>query len=523
METEKPGALRYPPRLNQAESDDLVQAVKNWALAHGLTIRPQPSVVSDDVDPQGLLAINVPVTLFPSPFPRQCFDQARSVQQTYNELYAAISRDEEFLAGAVDEVRDGDEFTSNLWDVHLRVKKEGYTQNLSLGLFRSDYLVHQDLPGNEPQIKQVEFNTIAASFGGLSAQTTLLHKFLSTSEYPLLQQSITPESLVLPENDSARGLAAGMRAAFDAYGDSELGHERCILFVVQDGERNVFDQRHLEYALNDTLDPIRVFRIPFSQLLDHTSIAQTPKRQLLYHLPRNRSKTFEASVVYLRAGYGPSDYPDQRAWEARYHLERSAAIKCPTVLTQVAGTKKVQQLLATPRSDADADADGPSILGRFIPDPDDAPLSAQVWRTFSNIYPMDTSEAGRKARQVALDPELCLHYVLKPQREGGGNNHYREDIPVFLEKTPESHWGAYILMELITPPKQENIILRNGKLEEGGVICELGIYGTCVWNQSTGELLRNEEAGYLLRTKGDTSNEGGVAAGYGCMDSCALV
>lgn len=34
-------------------------------------------------------------------------------------------------------VRDGDEFTANLWDVHLRVKKEGYTQvRRLLGKFR---------------------------------------------------------------------------------------------------------------------------------------------------------------------------------------------------------------------------------------------------------------------------------------------------------------------------------------------------------------------------------------------------
>lgn len=78
-------------------------------------------------------------------------------------------------------------------------------------------------------------------------------------------------------------------------------------------------------------------------------------------------------------------------------------------------------------------------------------------------------------------------------------------------------------MELITPPAVQNIILRNGKLEQGGVICELGVYGTCLWDQETGEVLRNEEAGYLLRTKGDQSEEGGVAAGFGCMDSCRLV
>ena len=78
-------------------------------------------------------------------------------------------------------------------------------------------------------------------------------------------------------------------------------------------------------------------------------------------------------------------------------------------------------------------------------------------------------------------------------------------------------------MELITPPPVANTILRNGLLEHGGVICELGVYGTCLWDQGTGEVLRNEESGYLLRTKGDQSEEGGVAAGFGCMDSVSLV
>lgn len=237
---------------------------------------------------------------------------------------------------------------------------------------------------------------------------------------------------------------------------------------------------------------------------------------MLYRLPRNASKVYEVATVYLRAGYGPGDYPDQKAWDARYHLERSAAIKCPTVLTQLAGTKKVQQVLATPRPSSAS-----SMLGRFIKD--DTPAASELWKTFTNIYPMDTSEAGLEARKKALDPELAKAYVLKPQREGGGNNTYRGAIPGFLKSIPESHWASYILMELITPPPVSNLILRNGNLEQGGVICELGIYGTCLWDQKSGEVKHNEQAGYLLRTKGDQSEEGGVAAGFGCMDSCALV
>ena len=86
-----------------------------------------------------------------------------------------------------------------------------------------------------------------------------------------------------------------------------------------------------------------------------------------------------------------------------------------------------------------------------------------------------------------------------------------------------AHWKSYILMEIITPPALSNIILRNGAVESGGVICELGVYGTCLWDQKTGKVLHNEKAGYLLRTKGDKSEEGGVAAGFGSMDSVRLV
>jgi glutathione synthase len=339
---------------------------------------------------------------------------------------------------------------------------------------------------------------------------------LASTEYPLLQSQIPSGTLDLPHNNTVEGLATGIQEAYKAYGEPTLSHPKCVIFLVQGGERNVFDQRHLEWQVTKTSPSIPVFRLAYADTLARTTIADTPKRQLLYHLPRNPSQVFEVAVIYMRSGYGPSDYPDQSAWDARYHLERSNAIKCPTVLTQLAGTKKVQQVLATPQASSAA-----SIMGKFIKD--DTPEAVELRKTFTNIYPMDTSEAGLKARQLALDPEQAKAYVLKPQREGGGNNIYRGAIPGFLKSIPESHWGSHILMELITPPPVSNMILRNGVVEQGGVICELGVYGACVWNQNTGEIKHNAEAGYLLRTKGDQSEEGGVAAGFGCMDSCSLV
>jgi len=332
----------------------------------------------------------------------------------------------------------------------------------------------------------------------------------------LLENPIPKSRLDLPDNSSTSGLAFGLRTAFDTYQKANSSKECCIIFLVQDPERNIFDQRHLEYKLQESSPPPRVFRLPFSKILSQTSVADTPKRQLLYHLPNNPSKTFEVAVVYFRAGYGPQDYPDPIAWQARLHIERSNAIKCPSILTQLAGAKKVQQVLATPKS-----ASQTSILAHFTNTP--PPIIEDLEKTFTNIFPLDDSPAGLTARKIATDLERCKGYVLKPQREGGGNNIYRSAIPPFLASLPETHWKSYILMEIITPPPMHNFILRNGVIEQGGVICELGIYGTCLWDQETKEVSHNEEAGYLLRTKGDKSEEGGVAAGFGAMDSCSFV
>lgn len=93
----------YPPEETSDEIKHLVSLIKDWSITHGLAVRPPPSVISAGTDPHGILATTAPVTLFPSPFPRVCFDQARSIQEAYNELYASIAQDEEFLKSIVEE------------------------------------------------------------------------------------------------------------------------------------------------------------------------------------------------------------------------------------------------------------------------------------------------------------------------------------------------------------------------------------------------------------------------------------
>lgn len=101
----------------------------------------------------------------------------------------------------------------------------------------------------------------------------------------------------------------------------------------------------------------------------------------------------------------------------------------------------------------------------------------ELMSCFTGIYPLDQSKEGQEAIQKALaNPEK---YVMKPQREGGGNNTYGVDIPPRIREMTKEELSAYILMERICPPPYRNALVRQGKMTEENVICELGIYG--IW------------------------------------------
>ncbi|KAI9374925.1 hypothetical protein BJX61DRAFT_495978 [Aspergillus egyptiacus] len=508
----------YPPSLNPAQKEFLVRTVKDWATQNGLMVRPAPTFVGKDSDPNGVLATNAPVTLFPSPFPRACFEEAKALQTVYNKLYAAITCNEGWIGKIMEDLIDVDDFISNLWKVHLAVQKEGYAQTLSLGLFRSDYMPHISSSSTAPQLKQVEFNTISSSFGGLSSLVASLHSELLDSPpgHPI---AYPPHQLLtsgkIPENSAVETLSAGLATAHSAYGPSKSNPQlpTCILFVLQENERNIFDQLALSRQLTKA-HKIPVFRLLSSEVLDHTSIpASNPSRPLIYSPPHAPEGTaFEVTTVYLRSFYAPTDYKSPRDWEARTQLERSAAIKCPTVLNQLSGSKIVQQVLAT--------TTGPDHLASFLADADPETVS-RLRATFAPQYDLSADGQGR---ELALNPSTAENHVLKPQREGGGNNIYKSAIPDFLRSIPENEWKRWILMELITPPATaKNIALRSdGEVLGGGVIGELGVYGTILWDQADGTIHHNEQGGWLMRTKAKDVNEGGVATGFSSLDSVIL-
>lgn len=105
----------------------------------------------------------------------------------------------------------------------------------------------------------------------------------------------------------------------------------------------------------------------------------------------------DVTVVHFRSGFKPSHYPTQNEWDARYLIEKSAAIKCPSIHYHLAGTKKVQQALAKP-----------GILKRFLTD--DVKIKA-ITDTFTGLYSMDsnTEERQNALQMVLTDPSKWVN------------------------------------------------------------------------------------------------------------------
>ena len=132
-------------------------------------------------------------------------------------------------------------------------------------------------------------------------------------------------------------------------------------------------------------------------------------------------------------------------------------------------------------------------------------------------YPLDNNAEGDAAAAAAIaSPEK---FVLKPQREGGGNNIYGEELRASLGSMPPEGRAGYILMERLYPPTYPNLILRNSKIIEGDVVSEFGVFGHCLSDTKAGVVVHEGVAGHLLRSKLANVLDGGVASGRAVLDS----
>ncbi|XP_073327287.1 glutathione synthetase-like [Pagrus major] len=466
--------------MNTSLIQELADVAKDVALLQGVLMRIQETPNSSE------LVTYAPFTLFPTPVPKAVFLQALAVQTHYNTLVDKISQDPDFLEEALASTIAVDDFTARLFRIHQQILKEGRSQSIVLGLNRSDYMLDQRDDGSS-SLKQIEINTFAASFGGLSSRTPDVHRQI------LKMAGRLEESQRILDNNPAAGLARAVAKAWELYGSERA----VVMFLVEESQRNIFDQRYIESELWKRNIPTK--RKRFDDVCETGSLDQD-KRLFV--------DGQEVAVVYFRNGYMPQNYLSEKTWDARLLMERSLAVKCPDISTHLAGTKKVQQVLAKP-----------GVLEKFFPD--QPQVVEQIRATFAGLYTLDIGPEGDKTVAMALAaPD---QFVLKPQREGGGNNIYGSEICQVLQGVKEStERTAYILMDKIHPaPVQNYLLRRDAPLQISNCLSELGVFG--VYVRQGKDTVMNDCVGHLLRTKSSEHSDGGVAAGVAVLDNPLLV
>ena len=525
--------------------DSLATTASSFASVHGILVERRQTDFKD-TDPKEERHQSyyecAPISLLPNAFPRSEFERVQKVGPVFNILVEKISQNEKFLQDTLEGVVEADPFTAKL----LELYKEIYTgdtpnkwamQADRLGLHRSDYMLNDGTP------KQVELNTIASSFGALSARVAALHSHLTTTTstnkavVDFLTQNkravlddeseiLSPEDGV-PENPALENLALALNLAAQQYQDKcTPASKPIILFVVQPGETNTVDQRLLEFQITQA-HGWRVIRQSLTDMAEKSKVDPETGALLL----QTDDGEQEVAVVYYRAGYAPKDYFGDKEWDARKTMECSRATKSPCLGYHLAGTKKVQQALARP-----------SILESVLGDSVPADEIQQLRNVFAGLYSLGEDmvpDDYRAVESILLD-ENESQFVLKPQREGGGYNFYGNQMAEKLKPhvtyssdsetdsktiTAVNHHvlGEFILMERLFPPEQRAILLRGGQVEGSGMsVSELGCFATILCN-GDGSVAHNEYAGFLMRTKFSHVDEGGVAAGYATLSSPYLV
>ncbi|EDQ89958.1 uncharacterized protein MONBRDRAFT_16669 [Monosiga brevicollis MX1] len=445
-----------------------------------------------------------PAAIIPTPTPRRAFEVGRAAQCIVNRLVDAVTLDHEFLVQALRSTCAVDEFTNEIFKVYMAAREStnGISQYgptaLRAHVLRNDFMLHlganKELAFQDAEIHNVEINTIAAGFATLSTRLVEAMRMLEAPEV----------ASRIPENNALAGVVDGFKAALDAYvtaGRRRTSNPLAAVMMVQPGERNICDQRGLEVELRRRHGH-RMARVTLEEAAQR--FTYMADGTLLY--TGVDGLQLEVGLVYYRSGYSPDDYPTPACWEARLNIETSAAVKVPNAAAHLVGTKKMQQVLAQP-----------GILEKFL----SAAEATTLAKTFTRFYSLDAADyATPAALEAVLEQEIYAHpddWVLKPQREGGGNNYYGADAVQRLRAmSPEKRAGFILMARIHAPILQTSALAEQCGHDTFASVTEFGFYGVFVANGAT-ELV-NTQPGYLMRTKPASSLETGVAAGFGLID-----
>lgn len=480
----------------------VIDEANEWAIMHGLAFRQADNS-----------ARHCPFSIAPMTMQRTAFDHLRHVTPLITKLIHNISEDHDFLQTSLGDVAKADPFFARLFALHQQahgdIEHRLTPARKPLLLMRTDFM-----DDREHGAKVIEFNGIAAGMAPFGQRATEFHAFLS-NQWPVIYQQWLESHDALPaENQGLEQLAYAIALAAKKVKASFAEGERVnanqdqatFLMVVQENEDNVYDQHLLEIALQK--QGLRTVRRTFEALSTQLSTG-TDQRLLLQDVGG-------IDVVYLRAGYQYSDYYAaklnepvccQTLSQTRLFIEQHHVAVNATFSQQLATSKTMQMLLTMMPAEEYA---------RWGLNREQAELVKRVLAEMKPITPASIKWFNTQANQQG--------WVLKNQGEGGGHCVFGKDISEKLSQLAPQELNAWALMQRLYPHEREvaTIAVRDGKQSVvNDLVSEIGLFSAYYDGEPATEL--DGYAGYLIRSKPASENEGGIHSGKGILDSLVLL
>ncbi|MEZ9202032.1 glutathione synthase [Vibrio splendidus] len=483
------------PILTSLIPQQIIEDACEWAIMHGVAFRQADNT-----------ARHCPFSIAPMTMEREVYEHLLKVMPLITKLISNVSEDHDFLQSSLSDMAKADPFFGRLMELHQQA--HGNTEECfkparqPLLLMRTDFM-----DDRQHGAKVIEFNGIAAGMAPFGQKATEFHDYMQNQWPDTYQNWLEDKSATPAENQGLKQLAYGIAtSARKVRADFNDSDKSTFLMVVQKNEDNVYDQHLLEIELQK--QGVRTVRRTFEQLSCQLSSGDN-QRLLLQDVGA-------VDVVYLRAGYQYSDYwaPElnesvccHTLSQTRVFMEQHHVAMNATISQQLATSKTMQMLLTMMPA---------SEYARWGLTREEAELVKSV---LADMKPI-TSESIEWFNTQADKQE----WVLKNQGEGGGHCVFGDDISEQLSQLKPEEYDAWALMQRLYPHERDvpTIAVRDTQQTlVTDLVSEVGLFTAYYQGKPVTEL--DGYAGYLIRSKPASENEGGIHSGKGILDSLTLI
>ena len=412
---------------------------------------------------------HVPISISPSPVPKNLFEKIFFYQIAFNKIYNKLSNDQIFLEKTLEQISLKDNFIKELLEISKKALNYEKKQKIKLSFFRNDYILDKD----QKFLFLKQFITNANNFE-FSFTNILLNFFNYYSEkYKKYFSKYKSKEIEIPQNKGnaiekfTEAIIEAIKLAFPQ--DYKTSN---ILFIVNE-EQKKFDFQ-LENLRNELFDKheIRSFKLLLNEV--NNKITKDEEGNLL----KDGNKI---SLVYFNS-IEKKDYQNEEAFKAREFLELSTAIKVPDINTYLTSLKVFQYYLSKP-----------DIIIHYNYN---ELIINDILRFFGEVYYLpDKSKEERNdiVEKIKSNPDK---YILFSNEEKTGDN-LKSIINSVGEDLPEELING-IIIEKYNSPEHDCIIIKDDNSKEEKIISEYSIYGIILMNENN--LIINKSISFLIKS-----------------------